>query len=87
MPLNLIPARNIDRIEIIAVPGAEYGGSKGGIINVVLKKEMDEGLKAVVSLSDKQSYYNTQNIGTFIYYSGKKYVLWVVFPEIISKCG
>lgn len=72
MPLNLIPARNIDRIEIIAVPGAEYGGSKGGIINVVLKKEMDEGLKAVVSLSDKQSYYNTQNIGTFIYYSGKK---------------
>lgn len=39
MPLNLIPARNIDRIEIIAVPGAEYGGSKGGIINVVLKKK------------------------------------------------
>lgn len=72
MPLNLIPARNIDRIEIIAVPGAEYGGSKGGIINVVLKKEIDEGLKAVISLSDKQSYYNTQNIGAFIYYAGKK---------------
>lgn len=72
MPLNLIPARNIDRIEIIAVPGAEYGNSKAGIINVVLKRGLDEGLKATVSLSDRQSYYNTQDVGTFLYYAGKK---------------
>lgn len=72
MPLNLIPARNIDRIEIIAVPGAEYGDSKSGIVNVVLKRGIDEGLKATVSLNDKQSYYNSQDVGAFLYYAGKK---------------
>lgn len=73
MPLSAIPSRNVERIEIIAIPGAEYGNSsKGGVINVILKREIDEGLKLEATIGDKQSYYNSQDANLFLSYSSKK---------------
>ena len=73
MPLNAIPSRNIDRIEVIATPGAEYGNqSKGGIINVILRRGVNDGLKIVTTIGSSQSYYNNQNASMFLSYSTKK---------------
>ncbi|MEG1635152.1 MAG: outer membrane beta-barrel protein, partial [Rikenellaceae bacterium] len=73
MPLSSIPSKNVERIEIIATPGAEYGNSsKGGVINVILKRDVDQGFKLEATIGDKQSYYNSQNANMFLSYSSKK---------------
>ncbi|HMP91329.1 MAG TPA: outer membrane beta-barrel family protein [Phnomibacter sp.] len=59
MILNQIPASAIERIEIMASPGAEYDAEGlNGVINIVLKKNKGLGLKAnaQVGLTNQGGY-------------------------------
>lgn len=67
-----IPAENIKKIEIIAKPDSKYeANTKNGIINIILKKNENEGLKGSVNASMNQSYFNSQYGNVFISYSKK----------------
>lgn len=73
MSLHSIPAKNIEKIEIMAIPGVAYSASnKQGIINIVLKRQIDEGVKTTINLTDVQDYYNSQNANVFVNYANKK---------------
>lgn len=78
--LNAIPAESIRRIEIIPVAGSsESASSKNGIVNFVLLKRPDEGVKATVGLSSEQSRYNSQGARVYLSYSRKKIDLTGIF--------
>ncbi|MFS4471524.1 TonB-dependent receptor domain-containing protein [Chryseobacterium sp. T20] len=57
--LKNTPAENIQKIEVITVPGSEYQAeSSDGIINIILKKKMSDGLNGNMRMSNTQSKYN-----------------------------
>lgn len=57
--LKNTPAENIQKIEVITVPGSEYQvESSDGIINIVLKKKMSDGLNGNMRMSNTQTKYN-----------------------------
>ncbi|NIF05330.1 TonB-dependent receptor [Chryseobacterium sp. Tr-659] len=57
--LKNTPAENIQKIEVITVPGSEYQvESSDGIINIVLKKKMSDGLNGNMRMSNTQNKYN-----------------------------
>ncbi|MBV8324842.1 outer membrane beta-barrel family protein [Chryseobacterium sp.] len=57
--LKNTPAENIQKIEVITVPGSEYQvESSDGIINIILKKKMSDGLSGNMRFSNTQSKYN-----------------------------
>ena len=49
--LRSLPAGSIDKIEVIANPGASYRASASGIINIILKKGKNEGLNSSITAS------------------------------------
>jgi outer membrane receptor for ferrienterochelin and colicins len=50
--LQNLQASSIKRIEVMTMPSAKYGtGAEGGIINVILKKGLDNGLNGSVNLT------------------------------------
>ncbi|MBS1262269.1 MAG: Vitamin B12 transporter BtuB [Calditrichaeota bacterium] len=50
--LRQLPAELVDRIEVMTNPGAKYEAEgNAGIINIVLKREREEGLNGSVSVS------------------------------------
>ncbi len=56
-------ADQIQRIEVITVPGSEFQvEGNDGIINIVMKKSSTDGYNGRVQLKDNQGYYN--NLGT-----------------------
>lgn len=57
--LKTIPADNLMKIEVITNPSARYE-SAGSVINIVLKKLENEGIKGSVSLSNTQNKKNSQ---------------------------
>jgi iron complex outermembrane receptor protein len=58
--LKNTPAENIQKIEVITLPGSEYQvESSDGIINIVLKKKMTDGLNGNMRMGNSQSYYNS----------------------------
>lgn len=58
--LKNTPAENIQKIEVITVPGSEYQvESSDGIINIVLKKKMSDGLNGNMRFSNTQGKYNS----------------------------
>lgn len=60
--LKNTPAENIQKIEVITVPGSEFQvESSDGIINIVLKKKMSDGLNGNMRLSNSQNKYNGSN--------------------------
>lgn len=57
--LKNTPAENIQKIEVITVPGSEYQvESSDGIINIVLKKKTSDGLNGNMRFSNTQGKYN-----------------------------
>ncbi|MBT2622038.1 TonB-dependent receptor [Chryseobacterium sp. ISL-6] len=57
--LKNTPAENIQKIEVITVPGSEYQvESSDGIINIVLKKKMSDGLSGNMRMSNSQNKFN-----------------------------
>ncbi len=57
--LKTIPADNLIKIEVITSPSSRYEAT-GAVINIVLKKRDDEGLKGSVSLTNTQNTKNNQ---------------------------
>lgn len=75
--LSSMSAENLKAIEIITTPPSKYDSEGGGgIINVILKKNSENGLIGDVSLSTRQTSVNSQAISTAITFRKDK---WDVF--------
>jgi len=71
--LKNTPAENIQKIEVITLPGSEYQvESSDGIINIVLKKKMTDGLNGNMRMGNSQSYYNSSYAGVSLNYRKDK---------------
>lgn len=71
--LKSTPAKEIKTIEVITNPGSQYeAGSNGGVINIVLKRNIEDGWQASISATDKQAYYNRQSANANISYHKNK---------------
>ena len=56
--LKSLPAGSIEKIEVIANPGAKYDASALSVINIILKKGKDEGLNAsITATGGYKDYY------------------------------
>lgn len=67
--LSSIPAQNLKTIEIITTPPSKYDSEgSAGILNIVFKKNKDDGLIGDVSLSTRQTVVNSQAISSSINY-------------------
>ena len=62
--LKSLPANSIEKIEVIAHPGAQYKASYTSIINIILKKGKDIGLNAAI----------TGSVGYYDIYGGALYL-------------
>lgn len=69
--LKTIPADNLLKIEVITTPSAKYETS-GAVINIVLKKNENEGLKGSVTMNNSQSAKNSQSAGLNLNFHRKK---------------
>ena len=66
-------ADNIQKIEVITVPGSEYQvESSDGIINIVLKKKMTDGLNGNFRVSNQQDQFNVQRASASINFRKNK---------------
>lgn len=80
--LQQLPANSIEKIEVITNPSAKYKpDGTGGIINIVLKKDVKRGLNGTVTgnLGNRERYnagtslnYNTGKLNLFGSYSVKQ---------------
>ena len=70
--LNTIPADNLMKIEVITSPSAKYE-TTGQVINIVLKKLENEGLKGSASFTSSQASRNSQYSNLNINYHKKNF--------------
>ncbi|MDN3548784.1 outer membrane beta-barrel family protein [Mucilaginibacter aquaedulcis] len=79
--LKALPAGNIKSVEIITNPGSEYdANSTNGIININIKKQLDEGWHENLSLVSQQGKYNTSILnGSVAYHKNKITVQLIPF--------
>jgi hypothetical protein len=67
--LSSIPAENLKSIEIITTPPSKYDSEgSAGILNIVFKKNKEEGLIGDLSLSTRQTAVNSQAISNSLNY-------------------
>ena len=71
--LKNTPAENIQKIEVITVPGSEFKvESSDGIINIILKKKSSDGLNGNMRMFNQQNYYNSTAAGLSVNYRKEK---------------
>ena len=71
--LKNTPAENIQKIEVITVPGSEYQTeSSDGIINIILKKKMSDGTSGNMRMSNSQNKYNASQASFSVNYRKDK---------------
>lgn len=71
--LKTTPAENIQKIEVITMPGSEYNvEASDAIINIVMKKKMTDGLNGNFLLNNTQSYFNMQSASVSLNYRKSK---------------
>ena len=71
--LKNMPAENIQKIEVITMPGSEYNvESTDGIINIVLKKKATDGLNGNLRFTNEQNYYYATGAGASLTYGKDK---------------
>ncbi len=70
--LKTIPADNLMKIEVITSPSSRYEAT-GAVINIVLKKRDDEGVKGSVSLTNTQNTKNNQYASLNVNYHKKSF--------------
>ncbi|WP_426474099.1 outer membrane beta-barrel protein [Chryseobacterium balustinum] len=75
--LQTMPADNLMKIEVITSPSSRYEAS-GSVINIVLKKRDDEGLKGSVTFNNRQNTQNSQYTNLNLNYHKKKFTQTLV---------
>ncbi|UOE41852.1 outer membrane beta-barrel family protein [Chryseobacterium suipulveris] len=70
--LKSIPAENLMKIEVITTPSSRYETS-GAVINIVLKKPDNEGMKGSASFTNTQSTKNSQYTNLNLNYHKNKF--------------
>lgn len=71
--LKNTPAENIQKIEVITMPGSEFKvESTDGIINIVLKKKTTDGLNGNLRFTNEQNYFNATGAGISLNYRKDK---------------
>ncbi|SIT98508.1 hypothetical protein SAMN05660493_03151 [Epilithonimonas bovis DSM 19482] len=74
--LKNTPAENIQKIEVITTPGSEFQvESSDGIINIILKKRMSDGLNGNLRMVNSDDYYNNTSAGVSLNYRKGKFGL------------
>lgn len=74
--LKSMPSSSIEKIEIIANPGARYDAAgSGGIINIIAKKDKRRGINGSANASYGQGIYSRATGGFNLNYGGKKLLL------------
>ncbi|MCZ4224000.1 outer membrane beta-barrel family protein [Pedobacter rhodius] len=74
--LKSIPASDIKSIEIITNPGSEFDANiAGGIININLKRQINQGWLGNLTLQSVQSAYNTTMLNGGVTWSKQKFAL------------
>lgn len=66
--LKLIPVSDIDKVEIISNPSANYDGDSRVIVNVILKKDRTLGLNGLLYAEVGKNRYYRSEVGTAIQY-------------------
>ncbi|REC49135.1 outer membrane beta-barrel family protein [Chryseobacterium pennipullorum] len=71
--LKSTPSEDIQKIEVITVPGSEFQvESKEGVINIVMKKNKNNGYNGTMKMQNEQGYYNNPSAGaSFNFRQGK----------------
>jgi len=70
--LKTIPADNLMKIEVITSPSSRYEAT-GTVINIVLKKRDDEGMKGSITLNNRQNTKNSQYTNFNLNYHKKNF--------------
>ncbi len=70
--LKTIPADNLMKVEVITSPSSRYEAT-GSVINIVLKKRDDEGLKGSVTFNNRQNTKNSQYTNLNLNYHKKSF--------------
>lgn len=70
--LKTIPADNLMKIEVITSPSSRYEAT-GSVINIVLKKRDDEGIKGSVTFNNRQNTKNSQYTNLNLNYHKKNF--------------
>lgn len=70
--LKTIPADNLLKIEVITSPSSRYE-TAGSVINIVLKKRDDEGMKGSVTFNNRQNTKNSQYTNLNLNYHKKNF--------------
>jgi len=60
--LRNMPGDQIEKIELITQPGAQFDASGGPILNIVLKRNIDLGMKTTVALTLGGMTYNQNDV-------------------------
>lgn len=71
--LNSLPANSVKSIEVIVTPNTTFEGEGDfGIINIVLKKDEQDGLKGFISGRIRKTYYFKENANLNLNFKKKK---------------
>src|ERR1700750_1197777 len=70
--LKPIPADNLMKIEVITSPSSRYE-TAGSVINIVLKRRDDEGMKGSVTFNNRQNTKNSQYTNLNLNYHKKNF--------------
>jgi len=67
--LQALPAENIKSVEIITNPGAEFNAAtSSGVININIKRMLDEGWQGSVAAETQQGLYNKSDLNGLVNY-------------------
>jgi len=75
--LQTIPADNLMKIEVITSPSSRYEAT-GSVINIVLKKRDDEGMKGSITFNNRQNTQNSQYTNLNLNYHKKNFTQTLV---------
>jgi len=65
--LEALPSDNLEAIEVITTPSSKYDAEGGGgIVNIVTKKNKQEGFNGTASISNRQTSLNSQSGNLFL---------------------